>query len=144
MGLTHYWERPADLPPNDFVQASEDIKTVFGLLGIPLGDAEGRREAVIDSEQVVFNGAHGTGCEPFIFRRHEEPGLGRGNVFGYCKTEGLDYDICVRCALVILKHYLGERMIVTSDSRDDEWSIPHETCERMIGHPLSFSLNSRA
>lgn len=141
MGLTHYWQRPIELPKSEFAEAAKDIATVFGVLGIPLGDEEGLREPVLTDESICFNGTRGHDCEPFIIHRYQESRRGSGIVSGYCKTEGHEYDICVKCSLVILKHHLGEALHVSSDAKIDDWERALSVCREHFGTPPKFSLD---
>jgi hypothetical protein len=69
MGWTHYWQREIELPAKPFADAVAECRKIFNLLKAPLGDAEGKNEPVLTEDKIVFNGADGYGCEPFIVSR---------------------------------------------------------------------------
>lgn len=141
MGWTHYWEREPEFPTEAFARAAADCRTAVLALGVPLGNELGENAPVWTAEEIVFNGTRGAGCEPFVVRRHEMPRRGRPRVFSYCKTEQLPYDLCVRVALIVLKHCLGTAITVTSDGGDAEWQQARDACQEHLGYGQDFRLD---
>lgn len=122
MGKTHFWRRPTELPSAQFAAAANEIRPVVGLAGVPLAGFEGHGEPIFMDDAVVFNGVGSTGCEPFQIRDTEFDRRGRPEVFSFCKTEGLPYDLAVKAALVIFKEHFGDLIKVMSDEPDSVWS----------------------
>lgn len=57
--------------------------------------------------------------------------------FFCCKTAFKPYDLGVQCALLICKHHLGERIIVSSGGSDFHWNDPRRFCFVNLGYPLN-------
>jgi hypothetical protein len=106
-----------------------------------LGDESGEGLPVFADEEIAFNGAGRSGCEPFIIRRLETPRPGRTVVFSFCKTEHLPYDLCVQTALIVLKHHFGGAITIHSDGKDNDWSQARETCSSILGYGAEFRLD---
>ena len=140
MGLTHYWECEIELPKDKFAQAVDSCAELLEKIEIPLSGSGGTGNPVFTSDDILFNGAAGLTCEDFCFSRTHIPKRKREKAFAYCKTEGLPYDICVRVALIILKHFLGKMIIVASDSQDDNWQKAREFCQTHLGYGKDFEL----
>ena len=143
MGLSHYWEREIELPADRFGLAVEDCRKTLSSLDIVLAGFDGSGEPVISNDEIVFNGTDGLGCEPFVFKRTQLPRHGRNIPFSYCKTDHLPYDLCVKSALVILKHYLGKHLRVMSDGGDENWLDAKQACMSCVGYGTEFLLSSK-
>ncbi len=140
MGWTHYWQREVELPAKPFAEAVADCRKIFNLLKVPLGGAEGKGEPVLAQDKLEFNGADGCGCEPLIVNRIQSPRYGKTILRGYCKTEHLPYDLCVRCTLIILKHHLGDAIKVMSDGTNYDWDEARTACAKYLGYGNDFCL----
>ena len=90
---------------------------------------------------ITFNGARGHGCETFEIRATAEARPGDVLSRSFCKTEGAPYDICVKVALVILKHHLGDRITVASDADDRDWNDARHICQESLGYGADFPLS---
>lgn len=64
-----------------------------------------------------INGRGENAHEDFILREHYK----QNDVFNFCKTARKPYDLAVVACLVILKHYLGESIQVSSDGDVIDW-----------------------
>src|SRR5687767_5122887 len=113
MGLTHYWQRPTELP-DTFGLAVRDVRRAVESAGVPIAGFEGSGPPLFREDCIIFNGAGG-GCEPFEIHQTEFDRRGRPMVSAFCKTEHAPYDLCVRVALVALKHHLKDALSVASD-----------------------------
>lgn len=136
----HYWHRPAELDPDKFAAAVEDCRKLCETLKVPLA------EAVFTVESLRFNGVPPLDCErfdvdrvfPLTLRHHvTEAGLYTDS----CKTRGQMYDVCVTAALVIFKHHFGDSFVIHSDGDDDDWRIPREACQEILGYGDDFRLD---
>src|SRR4051812_32399048 len=114
MGLTHSWLRPTELPADAFAAAVKDIQLALKRANIPLAGFEGSGKPVFREDAVVFNGVQGAACEPFEIHQVEFDRRGRPEVFSFCKTQGLPYDLAVKAALIVFKSHLGETIQVMS------------------------------
>lgn len=47
------------------------------------------------------------------------------------------YDLAVQCALLITKHYLGDRIDVHPGDFDFQWNDPRRLCYVHLGYPLN-------
>ena len=140
MGWTHYWRRPTELPEEELARAAEDCQKILATSGVPLGGFTGEGEPIFSAERIIFNGAGGSGCEPFEIARVEFDRNGRELVFSFCKTDQAPYDICVQIALVVLKHHLGDAITITSDADDSDWLLARQQCQKSLGYGEDFRL----
>ena len=141
MGLTHNWKRPTELPPDAFAKASADFRRVVATIDVPLGGFDGSGKPTFDSDSIVFNGAAGAGCEPFEIRQTEFDRRGRALFWSFCKTNHARYDVCVKAALIVLKHHLGDEIKITSDASDAEWGEARKACQMSVGYGQDFKLD---
>ena len=144
MGLTHYWTRPPVLPTAAFKNATEDCLKVLAATGIPLAGKTGQGSPAISNLKIMFNGIDPQGCEPFCFRIFEEPRIPGKAITSYCKTEKMPYDLCVKSALIVLSHYMGDALKVMSDSSDDDWQDARRLCHDCLGYGDDFSLSKNS
>lgn len=141
MGLTHFWYRRTELPAELFDAASRDIRHVLQHSGVAIAGFEGTGEPILTSDTVVFNGQAGAACEPFEIHQTEFDRRGRDEVFGFCKTNGLPYDLAVKVSLVVLKHHFGKRFRVMSNDRDAAWSGARELVRAFLKYGDEFQLD---
>ena len=137
MGLTHYWRRPPALRVPVFAWAADDCRKMMPLIGVALADGQG--PATFNQELIRFNGAGAQRCETFLVRQAEIDLRHRPTVFSFCKTHGLPYDLCVRAALIILRHHLGNAIGVFSD--DADWNDACALCQEHLGYGRQFRLD---
>ncbi len=126
MGWTHYWQRDVELSAKPFADAVADCRKIFKSLTAPIGDAQGKGKPLLTDDKIVFNGADGSGCEPFIINRIQQPRHGRTIAAEYCKTEHLPYDLCVQCALIIFQHHLAIAIKVSNRPTNYRLRIVHK------------------
>lgn len=65
-----------------------------------------------------FNGVADLSHETFTAREH----FSQNENFNFCKTAQKPYDQCVTACLIILKHYLGDVLDVSSDGDASDWT----------------------
>jgi hypothetical protein len=138
MGITHYWRRPPILPPQDFARAVEDCRQILPRIGIPLAGADGSGPAVLCDDGILFNGVGMERCEAFVVCQCERHKHDRLQVFSFTKTHRRPYDVCVRVALIILRHHLGVSFEVSSD--DARWADACTLCQEHLGYGQDFQL----
>lgn len=115
MGWTHYWERQSELPSKLFERAAMDCNEIMAEIDVSLAGFESEGKPIFNREEIVSCGVKGLDCETFVIKTTETPRRAGRPVLSYSKTEKLPYDLCVKCALVILKHHLGDHIRVMSD-----------------------------
>jgi hypothetical protein len=142
MGWTHYWKRDPEVDLGPFKLASMDCKRIFAVIDVPLSGPESFGEPEINEHEIKFNGIKGQDCELFTVRAEECPRNPGRAIFTYCKTENLPYDLCVKCALVILKHHLGDHIQVMSDGSDKDWQDAKHICFTHLGYGQDFVLST--
>jgi len=140
MGWTHHWEREIEFPTNQFTAIVDDCKTVFANIDVKLAGCEGRGKPVFSETAIIFNGVGGMSCEDFVIQKVQFPSPGRDYVICHCKTEHLPYDICVKAALVILKHHLRDHIRVMSDGKKEDWAEAINICKSCVGYGDDFVL----
>jgi len=132
------------LPKEQFAEAVADCAKALQTTNIPLGGFDGSGNPVFSEEHIVFNGAKGSGCEPFEIARVEFDRRGRDKVLAFCKTEKTPYDICVQVSLVIFKHHLGDAIGVSSDGTDENWQEAKNICQECLGYGMNFKLEDKS
>ncbi|MBE0534542.1 MAG: hypothetical protein IH624_02655 [Phycisphaerae bacterium] len=140
MGWTHYWERDNDLPADAFAKAVTDCRLILAAADVRLAGPHSEGEPVFSRDEIAFNGVERQACEPFCIRTSEQPRRPGRPILSYCKTEHLPYDLCVKCALIILKHHLGDSMKVASDASDPDWDDARNLCQVCLGYGANFRL----
>lgn len=141
MGLTHNWHRPTELPADAFARAVTDCRRVLSGLDVPLAGFEGIGDPIFDANTILFNGVTGSCCEPFEIHQTEFDRRGRRVVFSFCKTEHAPYDICVKVAIVVLKHHFGNAILVGSDATDADWEDARQACQKSLNYGADFRLD---
>lgn len=63
-----------------------------------------------------------------------------GRYFAFCKTAFKPYDLAVNTCLIIIKHYLGDRIEVSSDGRMKDWQDAMGICENAFGYGKDFTV----
>jgi hypothetical protein len=142
LGWTHYWEREIEVPEDLLASAAQDCRRAFEATNIGIAGTGGEGDPVLAQEGILFNGAEGLSCEDFVFPRIQVPRRQRKKPLGYCKTDHTPYDICVQIALIVLKHYLGSKIIIASDAKNDDWRRAKEICESSLGYGSDFVLDT--
>jgi hypothetical protein len=141
MGWTHYWERPPVLPTEALKKAVIDCQKVLASAGVALAGEAGKGLPVFNDYEITFNGADGRYCEPFQIKTFETPRRPGRQIVSYCKTEKLPYDLCVKCALIVFSHYMGNDFKVASDGKDDDWQDAKQLCQSCLGYGSDFTLS---
>lgn len=141
MGWTHNWQRPSELPADAFAAAAGDCARIAEVLSCNLAGSDGTGEPVFGSDLIEFNGPQPDCCEPFRFAVHEIDRRGRELVCSFCKTQRMPYDLAVQCALIILKHHLGELIDVGSDGSEDDWRTAQAFVTEHLGWGSDFALS---
>ena len=141
MARTHYWRRPEKLDANAFAAAVKDCKLLLAGIDVPLSGAEQQGEPVFIADAIIFNGISGQACEPFMICVYEQPRHPKRPLLSYCKTEKLPYDLCVKCALVILKQHMPDDIRVMSDGTDADFDDAKQICLSCLGYGSDFTLD---
>lgn len=64
-----------------------------------------------------------------------------GRYFDFCKTAFRPYDVAVTAFLVIAKHYLKGKLVVTSDGEMEHWFDAKLLCQMELDYGLGFHLD---
>ena len=59
----------------------------------------------------------------------------------FCKTAFKPYDLAVITFLIIAKHHMEDRLMVSSDGTDEHWSDGKQLCQNILGYGMEFKLN---
>lgn len=140
MGWTHYWYRTCELDEAAFAQCVRDCEAVVQHSGVAVAGFDGSGRPVFSADHIVFNGQAPVACEPFEMARVEFDRRGRNEVFGFCKTEGMPYDICVQASLVIMKHRMPNAIRVGSDGDRGDWQRAIRLVQDVLGYGDEFCL----
>ncbi len=63
-----------------------------------------------------------------------------GLYFNFCETAFKPYDLAVISLLIIAKHYLNEKIKVSSDGTEEQWFDGKFICQQVLGYGLDFKL----
>jgi hypothetical protein len=115
------------------VRAKEIIKEILAeayKAGIVQYEWNDTKEPLVTDTVVQFNGVGDNGHETFYFDIADTYKASDGQHFAFCKTARKPYDVVVMKVLIVLKYFLGDAVVVSSDGNfDEEW---HETREYML------------
>jgi hypothetical protein len=64
--------------------------------------------------------------------------------FACCKTAYKPYDIVVTGCLIILTHYFGDVVRVSSDGEEHDWEDGRRLCQHVLGYGADFRLPREA
>lgn len=84
--------------------------------------------------------------ESFVFAREiipppfEEP-CKNGLYFDFCKTAFRPYDLAVTACLLIAKHYLKDKIIVSTDGEDVHWFDAKLLCQTELSYGMDYKIN---
>ena len=131
MGTTHYWQLHAAIAPEQWAQvAAVSRRLIQSRAELLSHDGESSQHPVVDSERIEFNGRGVQARETFELRRvPAEPGE-----WVFCKTDGLPYDEVVTAVLIVLKLYVGESVLLRSDTDwRNGWAPGRRRVEEQLG-----------
>jgi hypothetical protein len=140
MGHTNFWKRNVELPSEAFAAAVKDCRKLLKQLKIPLAGGDGTGKPIFRDDLIEFNGKGPEHCETFAVSRITTARHGEAKVFEFCKTNERSYDLAVQCALIVLKHHLGEAITVSSDGADANWEEARKFCQDQLGYGDEFRL----
>jgi hypothetical protein len=116
-------------------------------------DAPPTGEWVVKSAALSFAGASVStrtcdgSCahETFLIEQRYTPYQGQQlkpgePIFACCKTAYKPYDALVTACLIILKHYFGAQVTVSSDGEDHDWEDARQLCWHVLGYGKDFVL----
>jgi len=98
-----------------------------------------------DYKGVNFNGAGEKGHENFTLREDLREYIKEGEGFNFCKTARKPYDALVCASLILLKHYMGDFVRVTSDGEISDYNTGKEILNKFYGSSVfdSFKLDGQ-
>ena len=125
--MTHYWtfnkapKGKASQVEKTYQRAVKQCSKVIRSYSRQFGGLSGYSAHTETYLGLTFNGSERVGqCETFAVREHYSQN--EKNVPQFCKTAAYPYDTVVTACLIILKHYMGDLIQVTSDSKQDGWN----------------------
>lgn len=59
----------------------------------------------------------------------------------FCKTAFKPYDLAVITFIIIAKHHMKDRLMVSSDGTDEHWFDGKQLCQNILGYGMDFKLN---
>ena len=133
MGYTNHWNRPTEFDKLAFARAVRDCTVMLPKLGVSLAGFDGTDQPIFEPDHIVFNGASPQCCEPFEIARVQFDRRGRERFSCSCKTEHLPYDLCVKSAMLIFSHHLGDLMAIGSDGPPEDWTEAHRRVKEVLG-----------
>lgn len=135
MGYTHYWQlqQSTILPTAAVLLLGKLLWRAYNQGVIQYGINDPRPPLVSDME-LRFNGVGAQGHETFHFQATADTAAGGGRRFQFCQTTRKPYDEVVMQVLLVLRHYLGEAITVTSDGDFAvEWAAARHELARRYG-----------
>ena len=86
-----------------------------------------------------FNGTKDNGHETFSLRDH----WNKNEAFNFCKTASKPYDVAVVACLIVLKHYMGELVDVSSDGDASDWDAGLQLAKKILKMKLDIPVSIR-
>ena len=134
MGYTHYWRTSAKAIPDAAVVMLRELLAEAHAAGIVQLEDTTPKPPLVTATVIRFNGVGALGHETFFFDVEDAYRAADGTPFAFCKTNQKPYDAVVMKVLIVLRHFLGEQITVTSDgSFDDEWGDVRAEMEERYG-----------
>jgi hypothetical protein len=87
--------------------------------------------------------SHETCYFPRVYKPDSWDEPKKGLYFGFCKTAYKPYDIAVTAFLLICKHHLKSRIVVSSDGEDKDWFDAKMLCDKLFGYGLGYTLDEK-
>jgi hypothetical protein len=146
MGYTHYWYLNPKGNEKKFNEAKLKMSTVIlnnsDILANGMGDVN---TVPTWGSKVFFNGIDENSHETFALPEtlSELDNISQAYVdddfvFAFCKTRRKPYDIVVVACLVILKHYMGNDVKVSSDGDSEDWKDGLELARKALSMNKNF------
>ena len=138
MGYTHYWQGTKfSIHEKDMDDALQAISKLAADPDVQLilAGPRGEGDPIFTQEQVAFNGKFDDSHEAFIIDN------GWRGEFGCTKTIRKPYDYIVVACLIILKHYLGASVRVSSDGTKEDWQEGLESVHRVCGEEFKIKFD---
>ena len=134
MGYTHYWRLKPTILPTEAVLLLGELLWDAYTRGVVQYEFDDPQPPLVSDTKIRFNGVGEQGHETFYFLATGDGAAGRGWAFQFCKTARKPYDEVVMQVLIVLKHYLGAAITVTSDGDFAvEWADARRTLEHRYG-----------
>ncbi len=143
MGYTHYWtftkvKGKTKETEELYQKAVKDCQRIIlaykkefgGLAGYSAHTKLGQYGGI------DFNGAREEGHENFVLREQFKENYS----FNFCKTAQKPYDEVVTACLIILSHYLGDNIKVSSDGYQEDWQSGLELVKKVLKRVKKFSI----
>ena len=87
---------------------------------------------VVEREHIIGKIAYRKSNGETVYNKPERV----GRHFDCCKTNFRPYDLVVQVFLIISKHHLGDRIIVTSDGKMQHWIDAAKICQNAFGYGM--------
>ena len=159
MGYTHYWYIGNRIPKSKWKKIKDDFLKVVkeNQWDHTILSTTNEDKLTITDDKILFNGRNENGHEWFVLDRklsaeqisyqnrvfHSESSVEPCNNFFFCKTALKPYDICVVSCLIIMKKYLGEKIVVQSDGNISDWKEGKTKCQETLGYGDSFEFEQK-
>ena len=123
--IHHWWIKDQCSPKTPAI--SKDAQALANTWGRPLHRSRDETEAepVFSPTEIRFNATE-DGCDDFRYPPHGIKNEKAGQLAGYgsCNTDMMPYDQLVAATMLVIKHHLGDDVVVKSDGdhRSGTWS----------------------
>lgn len=146
MSYCNFWYRPMKLEDDVYQAIEQDAKKIkahFNRIRIQLEPASA--QGGVESEEGIYVSGP---CETFIFPKTLPEDFKNyflcmkdGRMFQFVKTNKGAYDGAIQAILIIAKHHLKERILVTSDGEIYQWERTMELVHSLLGYGEDFELD---
>lgn len=153
MGYSNYYYCAESYDKSLFSKVVNDFKKIIpslNELGIYLGDAFGRHQAIINNDRITFNGRGEQANETFELVREmrkipewkkRPDSQVNGLIFESTKTSHKRYDLAVQICLIIAKEHFKDQIMVNSDGDILNWTEAKKLCQSILGYGFNFKLD---
>ncbi len=146
MGYTHYWEfksnkklgfkKQEEIFQRAISKCVDLVKAYSEIDGGLSGYTAHAKKGVYGGLKV--NGSMQNAHEDFIIRSHFIENIG----MSFCKTARKPYDDVVTACLIILKHYLKDSIIISSDGEREDFDAGVNLVHGLLGIQVRYPLKS--
>ena len=140
MGYTHAWILKDTTQDLKVPQIAQDIRSIVSASEMNIVNRwmQPHTEPEITDSNICFNGVPGDGYEPFFYPPNPEWQTQTKEVFDFCKTQKLPYDVVVCAALLAIKHHLDDQVTVSSNGKftNPEWQAAYHLYRRSLRREL--------
>lgn len=137
MSYTQHWFRQIEIDQEIFNQIVGDVERM-----VPFWRKKGIK-VECSSEIIYIDGFMFPQVIPDDWKSFFVT-MKNGGIHQFCNTNGNRFEIAVKAVLIIVKHHLKDKILVTSDGSVWNWSGAIDAVKEHLGYGEEFDLTDKA